>query len=233
MTTCSAAIAGALLALTTGQVHPPRAAAPPKSTDPPGYASPQKVSDAFIAATAKKDWSVAYNCLAPEARDLAVVQLITMFQFASSGAGKSKEALEALLVKHGFDAKKAWAAAQDEAKASGADRKNIEWRKFVTTYASAIKDKGALFADLLRWADEHYAGSGPRPSKPVTLIDVKVSGDTAAGKLSNGTGDGWPVDFKKVGEHWWIVLPLEQYAPSGWNDGFLFDYLDAIHQWRF
>ena len=30
-----------------------------------------------------------------------------------------------------------------------------------------------------------------------------------------------------------LVMPEAEYEPSGWNDGFLFDYLDAIHQWRF
>jgi len=231
MATCSTAFVGALLALTTHHAQPP--AAPPKGADSPAFKSPQEAGATFIATTTKKDWSATLKCFAPEARDLAAVQLITMFQFAATGVGKEREALDGILAKHGFDPKKSWAAAQEEAKASGTDRKKTDWHKFVATYASSIKDKSALFTELLRWADEHYANTGPPISKPVTLIDLKISGDTATGKLYSGTGGGWPVAFKKVGEQWLLVLPPEQFAPSGWNDGFLFDYLDAIHQWRF
>ena len=73
----------------------------------------------------------------------------------------------------------------------------------------------------------------PVKGKPVRLEDLAATGDTATGKLTNGTSETWKVALKAVDGNWQFVLPEEQYQPSGWNDGFLFGYLDAIHAWRF
>lgn len=208
-------------------------AKPPDDAGAPRHASPKEAVDAFIAATAKKDWKTAYRCFAADAQDLLVVQVITMFQYSAAGSEEVKEGLDALLKKHDFDAAKSWSEANAAAKASKGESERPDARQLVKTYASSIKDKESLFVDLLNWANEHYAGSEPVKGKPVRLEDLAATGDTATGKLTNGTSETWKVALKAVDGNWQFVLPEEQYQPSGWNDGFLFGYLDAIHAWRF
>ncbi len=201
--------------------------------DKPTYKTPQEVGDAFIAATAKKDWKGSFRCFAPESQDMVVVHVITMMRFGSINQDKETKALEQVFKRHNFDPDKAAMKVENLAKAADKDNKKPDWHKAVKIYAESIKDKQAFFADVLKWADDNYAsGTDVRPTK-VQLKDVVIKNDTANAKLSTGSGEGWKVSFKKVDGVWFLIEPEEEYEPSGWNDGFLFDYLDDIHHWRF
>ena len=240
--------------LTTVQAEPPKGAPPSspaagktqsveerKATTPaapaeqlaPSYKAPKEVVDAFVAATAKKDWKATFRCFAADAQDLLVVQVITMFQYSAAGSEEVQAGLEALLKKHNFDAAKAWSEANAAATASKKESKRSDARQLVKSFSSSIKNKELLFIDLLNWANEHYAGSDPTPMKPTAFGDLTTAGDTATGTLSNGASETWKVTLRATEGNWLLVLPEAQYEPSGWNDGFLFGYLDAIHQWRF
>jgi hypothetical protein len=207
--------------------------AEPAERSAPSSKSPQEAIDAFVAAAAKKDWKATFRCFAPDSRDLLVVQIMSMAQIAAVDAGEKKEALEKILAKHAFDARAAWEQAKATAKDRKDDSKRPDGRQFVKVYTSSIKDKETLFVDLLTWADEHFAGSNPVQVKPTTVKDLATAGETASCKLVSDRSEESKVTLKAIDGAWSLELPESQYQPSGWNDGFLFGYLDAIYQWRF
>jgi hypothetical protein len=201
----------------------------------PKYNSAQAVGNAFLVATAKKDWKTSYHCFAPDARDMVVVHLITMTRFASTGKNddKRRAALEKVFKKHTFDPQKAAAKVEETANAAEKEKKPQDWRKVVKTYVESIKDKETFFEDLLKWADEYYAGEPDvRPSKAV-LQDIQSTQETAEARVSDDSREGWKIGFKKMDGGWFLDVGKGEYEPGGWDDGFLFDYLDSIHHWQF
>jgi len=194
-----------------------------------GYDSPQKAGEAFIAATTKKDWKTAFRCFASEDRDLVIAHLITMTRFVSSRGEKAEQAAEALLKKHGFEPAKAEEAVKTASIAVKADQAKPDWKPVVKAFVDQIRDKELLFTSTLAWLDEKYGGRGTAGA--CALEDLKPSDGTATGKLKL-TGSEYTVRFRKVDGRWFMALPEEEYRPSGWNDVFLMDFLDAMHGWR-
>lgn len=227
---------------------PPPAVTPPATPGPsseaakhansgsaagPRYETAQAAAGAFIDATRRKDWRASLACFTPQSQDLALVHLITMAQFVASASEDGRGALGQLFTKHGFDAGSAQGAATEVITAAQKENRKPELRKVVKAYADTITEKEGLFVALLAWADRGDSARGPTKAAEVTLRDVEVSAETASATLSDGGREAWKIGLRRVDGAWFLDLPEPQFAPSGWNDVFLFGYLDAIHKWRF
>lgn len=194
------------------------------------YKSPQEVGDAFSRAMAKRDWKTGFQCFAPEDRDLVDVHLIYMSSFVARGP--QEKSLQKLFVKHGFDAAKA-STAMRKFDATALEKKKPDsraLRELVRVYAADIKDKEAFFVEILGWFQKNYGQFFFR-AEPTKLKELKTTGDTASAKLVAEGDSGWTVHFRRIDGAWYLTFPDHYYAPTGWNDVFLYSYLDALHEW--
>ena len=244
MTTIKSGLLAPTALLLALQAAPPPAESSPRATPPnqakppepeaPSAASAEDAANAFIAATKKKDWSASVKCFAPEARDLVLVHLLTMLQFSGATSQDTAESLDRLLKEHGFDSDKAQAAANELMREARQQKQRPDGRKVIASYLETVKNREALAVALLAWADQ-TGTDGRRPAPPLdpTLSDLKVSGDSATANLTAGAHEKSELEFKRIDGAWLLTLPESNTAPSGWNDVFLFGYLDAVHGWRF
>ena len=199
----------------------------------PKFQTPEETAQAFIAASSAKQWTKALRCFAPESRDLVLTHLITMLQFGAMRDTAKSKSLDELLRTHGFDFEKANAAFANMAKTAKAEGKTPDWRHAVKTFVSSIENKEACSASLLQWADTNFSSDAERKAPAITIKEMKIDGDSAHATLAAGATESSKVHFRKVDGNWFLTLPDRFFEPSGWNDVFVFGYLDAIHHWRF
>jgi hypothetical protein len=221
----------------TDEREPPRTAALSArlSTGLVSHSAAER-GEVFIKATASKDWGTMFRCFAPEARELVAVEIVTMLQYGVVASGKPNAAFDEILKKHHFDPEQAQAGVKEAmhvAKSGDERGKRTDPRALVTAYVRSVEDKEGFVSDLLTWADQNWSNRRGGPAKSASIRDIEVSVESATATLANGARSSWALTFRHVNGDWGLVLPEREYAPSGWNDGFLFDYLDDLHEWRF
>jgi len=138
---------------------------------------------------AKKDWETAFACLTDDSQKQLLMGPLMATAFAAGQDAKKKESLNALMKTHGLDPK-----------AKGKDALNN------------VKNKGALFGDLLGWLEENLPeGKG----KGITEMSEKISqaqfsnfnidGDTATADVANQDGQKKDtVHFRKIDGQWYV-----------------------------
>jgi len=190
-----------------------------------GYDSPQAAFDAMKAASEKKDWKGVCNCMTPDSQDAMAGMMVlsgtvmkAMGAFAAMAGGeeaeKAKAALEKIdqvLKKHGLteDAMKKMKGKKPEA-----PDQQLAVLKELT---APIKDKPAFVAEMIQAFGEMGPGESEMFFHDGTLKDVKISGDTATGTVSEtveGEQKDNPISFKKTGGGWLVELPLDKMQPG-------------------
>jgi hypothetical protein len=161
-----------------------------------GGASPQATFDKFTSAMQKKDYETGMSQLTPESQDMMLAMMAMVASFSSMDptnpdAGKE---VKAIMEKHGIkDTGGPMAPAAADGKSPFAD----------------VKNKPACIGELMVFLEKGGKG-GPSPAAQLAtarLEDVKVTGDTAEGKIKVKKGDAdqtEPAKFKKIGDVWLI-----------------------------
>jgi hypothetical protein len=186
---------------------------PPK---PRGHQSPQEAWDAFIAAHKSKDSKKLVECLSPESRRAAAVELAyggILFRSVAKNdptgglASQRKPTLDAL-DKHGLtaDATKNVAPALNFDPNQPPNLKDALQRK--NSLAGMIKDHEGLLADLLAAGYQEKFDPNSAVLDGATLKDVKIEGNTATGTIVKQVANvqkETPVQFTKTDDGWFIV----------------------------
>lgn len=154
--------------------------------------TPEAAFEGFKGGMVAKDYSSAFSYLTAESQDLLVGVMMIGAGFSTFGSEENATKLNEILEKHGVDSK-------------SSNEKSFE----------DVKDKGALFGDLLGFLESLSGADGEEP-EPFTgkfetaeLKDVKVDGDKATGTV----GDE-PMHFVKIDGRWLIDMKASM-GPSG------------------
>lgn len=157
-----------------------------------GGASPQAVFDRAKECSTSGDWAGFYDCLAPAKRDAAIGRLLYLAAFTKMGGDTAEAEYKKLMESHGLDPNP---PKPDPAAPQGA--------QFAQWLAPA-KDRRKLFADLMvfthptRKADDAFFDAAS------TLADLRVTGETATGKLVKPDGKKKTINFVRTDGAWFL-----------------------------
>jgi hypothetical protein len=165
--------------------------------------SPEKVAEAFKKAAKDKDWKTMFACVTEDSHKVLLLPPMMIAGFSAFGDKSKKESLDALMKKHGIDPTKKTDPGEDP--------------------TTGIKDKPALFGDLVEWVDKN--GTKPKGGKPrksftekiagLELANFKTEGDTATADIMVDGKKKDTADFKKIDGKWYVHMDRKQKrAPS-------------------
>jgi hypothetical protein len=165
--------------------------------------SPEKVAESFKAAVKAKDWKAVFACMTKESHKHLLGGLMVGAGFtAAFGDKKKKESFEALMKKHGVDMSKKLGPDDDP--------------------TAGIKDKPAMFGDLVEWLDKNSSQKKGEKQKSfseqissIELTNFKIDGDTAtADATQDGKKKGEPTEFKKIDGKWYMHFEEKKSRPK-------------------
>jgi hypothetical protein len=188
---------------------------------PSGYATPQALFDAVVAAEKKKDFKTLVDSLTPEALNEMASQMAVfgmMQQAAPKAPGKDKDKPQdkpspvlAVMDKHGLSS--------EVTKKIKVDFTPEGMEKAQREVGKLIKEPAAFTTDMLA-ASEQKDGpkKPPAQEEDPKLTDLKVNGDKATGTVVRkvaGKEVKEPVEFVKVGGGWKLnPRPKQKDAPK-------------------
>lgn len=180
------------------------------------YGSPNACFNAYAAASKKKDYKTAIDCLAPEAqKDMAAFTVYTMLYLKGNVPDEFKKAFKPVfdvMDKHGLTDK-----ALKDFKAEGNVMKMPE--KTRTGLRKLIKKPAALLIEMGA-AQEKAQKDGGLPAAPdakVTLSPLNIKGDKATGTIITSFGGNevkQSVEFVKLSVGWKMIPSLELPIPD-------------------
>jgi hypothetical protein len=199
----SAVIAGALLMTSLGCGG---------SGGSGGGSTPQATFDSFKSAMQAKDYQKGFGQITSESQDLMIGMMSLVMSMAAAFDQEKGGEAQTILEKHGIKAPGP-AAALDP---------NSDPKAAMSELTAGVKDKPACLAEIIAWLEK----SGANKDNPnqmaelgaAELVDVKVEGDTASGKIKlkkNGADTEQPAAFKKVGDVWLIDFTKTMENPKG------------------
>lgn len=157
------------------------------------YESPEAVFKAFNQAAAKKDFKAMFDYVTPESQNSLVGLPLLAAGFATFGDEDKQSSLESLVKKHGLDPD------------------NLQGPEGEKQFEKIGSDqKAALFADLVAWLDKNMPEGQPgfseelAKSDKMTLSDVSITGETAAGKSKDADGEVDDIFFKQIDGKWYV-----------------------------
>ncbi|MCH7988332.1 MAG: hypothetical protein IID46_04180 [Planctomycetes bacterium] len=151
--------------------------------------SPEKVAESFRQACKAKDWKSVFACVTKESYDTLVFGTMKTAGFSTSGDEDKTNSLNELFEKHGID---------DQIK------------KLAGNPVTVVKDKMALFDDLMDWLEKNAPASKKNmilQLASVRFSNFKTEGDKAIADFSmNGQKSGKPAEFKKLDGQWFLDM---------------------------
>lgn len=159
----------------------------------PGGSSPEDVFEKAKSASEKKDWKTLYACFDPQESDSVLFAFVMVAGFATMGNEAGAKEIEAICQKHGVK----------KGDGSGLGSKEAQ-KKAAADAFSGVKDKPALFADLMT-AVEKYAKEGSVTIVKGTLKDVKTDGDKATATMDKGDGKTDTMKFIRRDGRWYFA----------------------------
>lgn len=201
----------------------PVAAAPPEPIA--RWATPEAAFEAMKKAIGQEDWTTLYEVLSPKSQQDVIYLMLAPLQMAQSLpgqlGGESTRPLNELAAKYGFDKIEM---------PSGMEGMQ-EYGKRFAAKADEIKDKAALFADIMKALNESakqeplsamggVPGAGESANTAVSsilpsieeaqLTDLKITENTASATINmtvNGQTKSDPVQFVKIDGDWRVEMP--------------------------
>ncbi|MBN2215969.1 MAG: hypothetical protein JW719_01200 [Pirellulales bacterium] len=201
----------------------PVAAAPPEPIA--RWATPEAVFEAMKKAIGREDWTTLYETLSPKSQQDVIHLMLASLQMAQSlpdqMGGEWMRPLNELAAKYGFDKIEM---------PSGMDGMQ-EYSKRFAAKADEIKDKTALFADIMKALNdsakkEPHAAMGGVPgagesanATPANILpaigeaqlaDLKITENTASATIKmtvNGQTKSDPIQFVRIDGDWRIEMP--------------------------
>ncbi len=158
----------------------------------PGGSSPQAVYDRAKACSTSGDWAGFYDCLAPTKRDTAIGGLLYLAAFTKMGGGAAEAEYTKLMAAHGLDPKP---PTPDPAAPQGAQ---------LAQWLAPAKDRRKLFADLMAFTRPTRKADDVIFDPAATLADLRVTGETATGKLVKPDGKKKTISFVSADGAWYL-----------------------------
>jgi hypothetical protein len=172
--------------------------------------TPQGTFDKMKSMGKTNDMGAMLKYLTPESQNLIVGGRAygpAMMANMAKASGKGDPKIEAVLKKHGIDI-------GNLPKMSGKG----DTSKAIKTLGAAIKDKPGFLADMEKLNPKKGKQSSMADQMAnSTLKDVKITGNTAEGKIvvkKDGKETTQPIHFKLVGGEWLVDL-IPVMSPAG------------------
>ncbi len=159
-----------------------------------GGDSPQDVFNKIKDGFESGDYEASFRCVAPEGQDQMLFGMMMALGFATMGKEDAEAEVKGILKKHGVrvDEDEEGIDLGDEAAMKEAIAKTFK----------DVKDKPALFQELMEAAEKHTVQMGPFVPEAAQLKNVKIEGDTATGTISSEQGEE-EAEFVKKDGRWY------------------------------
>lgn len=162
-----------------------------------GGDSPEDVFAKIKSSFESGDYDVTFRCMAPDGRDGMLFGMMIVLGFSTMGDEDATTEVENILKKHGAKVD------EDEDEEEGIDLGDeAKMKEAVAKIFKDVKNKPALFKDLMKALEKHSDESESPVPKDAELKDVKIEGDTATGTISSEDGEE-EAEFVKQNGRWY------------------------------
>lgn len=194
------------------------------------YNSPQEVFDAAKEAMKKEDMGQFVSLLTEDSQKAIAGMMVSLGgmmkmlgAFVPPGspkdtAAKVKEMVKPIddaFAKHGMTEEKVKAAMAKAQKWGPEGPPEGKVREALASLGEGINDPGGLMQDIIKGLSAMNPEGGDQKmeilKQNAELIDLKVEGDTATGKVKTEDGKQEPIAFKKTDKGWRIDIPEEMF----------------------
>ena len=161
-----------------------------------GGSSPEDVFNKIKGGFESGDYASVLKYMAPDDQNSLLYVTMMGLGIATMGDKVAATEVEGILKKHGMKADK-------ENNVNLSDE--VAAKKALAETFKDVKDKPALFEELMKALEKHAGKTNPPIPENAQLTNVKIEGDTATGTITS-EGKEKEVNFVKIDGRWYAGL---------------------------